>query len=89
MLVIKLKLLIISDDLLTQEILRGLAENNVDDDMDDETKAQKEKLKNVAKQCNCMPACTSINYDVEVSQADFNWQKLFIAYKANFSELPE
>jgi phytoene dehydrogenase-like protein len=23
--------------------------------------------------CNCMPACTEITYDVEISQAKFSW----------------
>ncbi|XP_077285587.1 pickpocket protein 28-like isoform X2 [Arctopsyche grandis] len=77
------------DELLTQEIVSGLSETKPDSEEDAETKELREGLQNIAKQCNCLPACTSINYDVEVSQADFNWQKLFIAFKANFSELPD
>lgn len=26
----------------------------------------------VKKRCNCLPACTSINYDIELSPAEFN-----------------
>lgn len=38
--------------------------------------------------CNCLPSCTSVSYNAESSQADFNWQRVFMAYKANFSEYP-
>ncbi|XP_037032181.1 pickpocket protein 28-like [Bradysia coprophila] len=31
--------------------------------------------------CNCLPACTSITYDAEISQAPFDWKSLTIAYK--------
>ncbi|XP_063709864.1 pickpocket protein 28 [Culicoides brevitarsis] len=39
-------------------------------------------------QCNCLPACTSIQYDVETSQARFNWEDLFKAYKNPLDEFP-
>lgn len=68
--------------LLTREIQEGLAQG-------DRAVREARGLDSVAAQCDCLPACTSITYDAETSQADFNWQKLFIAYKANFSELPE
>ncbi|XP_055708837.1 pickpocket protein 28-like [Phlebotomus papatasi] len=29
--------------------------------------------------CNCLPACTSIAYDAEISQTDMDWDKLFEA----------
>ncbi|XP_077285519.1 pickpocket protein 28-like [Arctopsyche grandis] len=35
------------------------------------------KMENILSQCNCMPACTSISYDVEVSQTDFNMDNMF------------
>lgn len=38
--------------------------------------------------CNCLPSCTSINYDAEISQADFEFKKVFGAYKADLSEFP-
>lgn len=38
--------------------------------------------------CNCLPACTSIVYDAEISQADFDWKNLFIAYKNPIDEFP-
>lgn len=38
--------------------------------------------------CNCLPACTSISYEAELSQADFNWQELFKAYKNPVDEFP-
>ncbi|XP_026472958.1 pickpocket protein 28 isoform X2 [Ctenocephalides felis] len=39
-------------------------------------------------ECDCLPACTSIQYEAELSQADFDWARLFMAFKANFSEMP-
>jgi amiloride-sensitive sodium channel len=40
------------------------------------------------KMCDCPPSCTSITYDVETSQADFEWQKVFEAFKADINEFP-
>lgn len=31
--------------------------------------------------CNCLPSCTSINYDAEISQADFEFVKVFDSYQ--------
>ncbi|XP_005178343.2 pickpocket protein 28-like [Musca domestica] len=30
--------------------------------------------------CKCMPSCTSLDYDVEISQSDFNEQQIFSAF---------
>lgn len=38
--------------------------------------------------CDCLPACTSLVYNAETSQAEYEWQKVFQAFKVNFSELP-
>lgn len=38
--------------------------------------------------CNCLPSCTSITYDAEISQAKFDWVSLFIAYKNPLNEFP-
>lgn len=38
--------------------------------------------------CDCLPACTSVQYDAEISQADFNWKDLFLAYKSPLDEFP-
>lgn len=29
--------------------------------------------------CNCLPSCTSISYDTEISQANFEFEKVFKA----------
>lgn len=34
--------------------------------------------------CNCLPACTSISYDSEISQAKYEWERYFHAL--NFTE---
>lgn len=38
--------------------------------------------------CNCLPSCTSINYDAEISQADYEFTKVFNAYGADLNEFP-
>lgn len=38
--------------------------------------------------CNCLPACTSITYDAEISQAPFDWTELFGAYNSPIDEFP-
>lgn len=38
--------------------------------------------------CNCLPSCTSITYDAEISQARFDWVSLFKAYKNDVNEYP-
>lgn len=40
------------------------------------------------KGCNCLPACTSITYDAEISQARFDWAELFSAYNSPIDEFP-
>lgn len=36
--------------------------------------------------CNCLPACTSITYDAEISQANFDWVSLYTAYNRTAEE---
>lgn len=38
--------------------------------------------------CNCLPSCTSINYDAEISQANFEFEKVFNAYESPLDEFP-
>ena len=38
--------------------------------------------------CNCLPSCTSINYDAEISQADYEFVKVFNSYGADLDEFP-
>ncbi|XP_049771508.1 pickpocket protein 28-like [Schistocerca cancellata] len=38
--------------------------------------------------CDCLPACTVLNFDAETSQAHFDWANVFTAYGENFSEMP-
>ncbi|XP_031628298.1 pickpocket protein 28-like [Contarinia nasturtii] len=48
-----------------------------------------EGLKNVhsvATGCNCMPSCTSISYDADISEANFSWEELFGAFKNPLDE---
>ncbi|KAJ6650121.1 Pickpocket protein 28, partial [Pseudolycoriella hygida] len=34
-------------------------------------------------ECECLPACTSIKYDAEISQASFDWSLLLNAFKSS------
>lgn len=36
--------------------------------------------------CNCLPACTSVAYDVDVSQSHMEWDGVFAAYKQDFND---
>lgn len=50
-----------------------------------------EDLTNTASartKCNCLPSCTSITYDAEISQAKFDWENLFLAYENPLDEFP-
>ncbi|XP_058461711.1 pickpocket protein 28-like [Malaya genurostris] len=38
--------------------------------------------------CDCLPGCTSVQYDAEISQADLDWKNLFQAYKHPLDEYP-
>lgn len=42
----------------------------------------------VKRGCNCLPSCTSITYDAEMSQAAFNWTALFTSYESPLDEFP-
>lgn len=53
-----------------------------------EVEASLQSKLNDYKGCDCLPSCTSLTYNAETSQADFNWEELFWAYKANVSEFP-
>lgn len=62
------------DDLLKREINEGLAGSALN--------------KRGKTECNCLPSCTSITYDAETSQADFDWENLFLAYDNPLDEFP-
>lgn len=65
-------LLSLSADLERYEIRYAVAVQNDD----------KKRIKYMRKiSCDCLPGCTSINYDVETSQADFQWLELARAMK--------
>ncbi|KAF5270643.1 hypothetical protein FQA39_LY01381 [Lamprigera yunnana] len=53
-----------------------------------EIKVGLEKNKYAKERCNCLPSCSSLTYNAESSQADYNWPKVFEAFHVNFSEFP-
>ncbi|KAJ8937721.1 hypothetical protein NQ314_011741 [Rhamnusium bicolor] len=38
--------------------------------------------------CDCLPGCTSLTYNAESTQAEYNWKKMFEATRRNLSEYP-
>lgn len=38
--------------------------------------------------CDCLPSCTSVSYDAETSQADFDWRQFLGAYGAVSGSFP-
>ncbi|XP_026321153.1 pickpocket protein 28 isoform X2 [Hyposmocoma kahamanoa] len=60
-------------ELVTAEVQTGLDEETTDDNLG--------SAREVAASCKCLPACTSIEYEAETSQADYDWKALFQAYK--------
>lgn len=57
------------DELLQDEFKEGL-------------KTSKENYRGETK-CNCLPACTTIAYDAEISQAEYDFRSQFRAYGYN------
>lgn len=39
--------------------------------------------------CNCLPVCTSIKYETEVSHSDFDFKSLFEAYDTPLDDYKE
>lgn len=31
----------------------------------------------ISNECNCLPGCSSIEFDAETSQSDWNWKKVY------------
>lgn len=62
-------------ELVTVEIQSGIDAKTSDNDTLGEARA-------VAAECKCLPACTSIEYEAETSQADFDWRALYKAFNA-------
>ncbi|KAL4709034.1 hypothetical protein ACJJTC_005895 [Scirpophaga incertulas] len=65
-------------ELVVTDIESGL---HVDNDNDTLGEARQ-----IAKKCKCLPACTSIEYEAETSQADYDWKALFTAVKTPVPE---
>lgn len=66
-------------ELVTVEILSGLDPHTSHNDTLGDARA-------VAAECRCLPACTSIEYEAETSQADYDWKAIYRAYKLPIEE---
>ncbi|XP_039756123.1 pickpocket protein 28-like [Pararge aegeria] len=44
------------------------------------------QARKVASECRCLPACTSIEYEAETSQADYDWKAIYRAYNIPIPE---
>lgn len=47
------------------------------------------EARKVAARCKCLPACTSIEYEAETSQADYDWKAIFRAHNEPIDEASE
>ncbi|KAK3911814.1 Pickpocket protein 28 [Frankliniella fusca] len=54
-----------------------------------EKELERQKGKTSSDDCHCLPACTSLEYDAQTSQADFDWENVFQAYRTPVNELGE
>ncbi|XP_026496020.2 pickpocket protein 28 [Vanessa tameamea] len=66
-------------ELVTVEIQSGLEKETNDNDTLGEARR-------VAAECKCLPACTSIEYEAETSQADYDWKAIFKAFNLPIDE---
>lgn len=62
--------------------------NNAEDDLLKQDFVEGLTESKTKRGCNCLPACTSITYDAEISQANFDFVSLFNAYLSPLSEFP-
>lgn len=65
-------------ELLAKQVTTGLEKQNAGDSATPQANIE----------CDCLPACTSLTYNAEMSQADFNWPAVFQAFRSNVSEFP-
>lgn len=42
-----------------------------------------DNLNHTRESCNCLPACTTISYDTETSQTDYDFEKHFLTLNSN------
>ncbi|XP_058117490.1 pickpocket protein 28-like [Anopheles ziemanni] len=61
--------------------------NEAEDDMLlEDVKYLVDKSFDFRAKCNCLPACTSVQYDAEISQAALDWKSLIEAYGDSLDE---
>lgn len=51
------------------------------DDGDNSLNNTLRRARDVALRCKCKPSCTSIEYEAETSQADFDWRAIYTSYQ--------
>ncbi|CAH4030048.1 unnamed protein product [Pieris brassicae] len=65
-------------ELVTVEMKLGMAGDGENDTISE--------AREVALRCKCLPACTSIEYEAETSQADYDLKSLLRAYSPRFTD---
>ncbi|XP_056638388.1 pickpocket protein 28-like [Diorhabda sublineata] len=63
----------VQTELLTKEVTSGILNYEAED-------------RDGIDDCDCLPACTSLTYNAEMSQAKYEWDKVFQSFRVNFSE---
>jgi hypothetical protein len=56
-------------------------------ELDESLKSNSAENKRGVTNCHCLPSCTSITYDAEISQADYDWRSVLKAHNASMDEL--
>lgn len=49
----------------------------------------RDNLNRTVSDCNCLPTCTSIKYNTDISHSDFDFKSLFEAYGTPSDEYKE
>ncbi|KAL3273907.1 hypothetical protein HHI36_015334 [Cryptolaemus montrouzieri] len=49
-------------------------------------KIRKDEESGTVIDCDCLPGCTTLSYNAEISQADFEWQRVFQSHRVNPEE---
>ena len=76
-------------DLLSRQVSAGLSSKKLsEEEAEMALLLNHTALNDFELQCDCLQACTSLQYNAELSQANFDWPSLFQAFKANMSEFP-
>lgn len=74
-----------SKDFMNSKNLLHLVEKSISNFGTNQSIKKEIKRKRKLK-CNCLPSCTSLNYNIETSQSDWEWYKQFEALSRDLDD---